>query len=277
MISFNSILSDAGIDASKTRLVRHRHAREYQRAVYYDAIHRDPRFDIYQASQINRRVIDLMCSAEVLAVFVVAPRRETVFVGLWRIKGSRKGYLPDPYRIPPRPPKDGNVIIDLERLSALDEYCGRIVVAWGGGERAWVQYAHRRDKQIIELRRRAEEESFPGFARFGCALHEVDALPATWLEPLRAIRGVYLLIHRPSGTQYVGSATGIDGFLGRWRGYANGHGGNAGMRELAHPAEDYDVRILETVGSNATPEDVYTIESLWKEKLGSRVQGLNRN
>ena len=88
---------------------------------------------------------------------------------------------------------------------------------------------------------------------------------------------MYLLVHRTSGAQYVGSATGGDGFLGRWRGYADGHGGNIAMRELGHPADNYDVRILETAGSGATVEDVYGLESHWKETLGSRAQGLNRN
>jgi hypothetical protein len=31
------------------------------------------------------------------------------------------------------------------------------------------------------------------------------------------------------------------------------------------------------VGSGATVEDVCDLESQWKKKLGSRVQGLNRN
>jgi hypothetical protein len=147
----------------------------------------------------------------------------------------------------------------------------------GGGERAWVQYAHRRDKEIVEIRPRAEEPHFPGFGRFVWGLHEVDALAPTWLEALRTSRGVYLLVDRENGAQYVGSASGEDGFIGRWRGYANGHGGNTAMRQLAGGAERYQVRVLETVGSGATYEEVCELESLWKEKLGSRVDGLNRN
>jgi hypothetical protein len=162
-------------------------------------------------------------------------------------------------------------------MPELDEYCGRIVVDWGGGERAWVQYADRRDKRIIELRRQAEEPPFPGFGRFSSGLHEVESLPTTWLEPLRSTRGVYILVHRDSGAQYVGSATGSDGFLKRWLCYSDGHGGNVALRELGHAADRFDVRILETVGSGAALEDVYALESAWKEKLGSRVQGLNRN
>ena len=39
MLRFNLLLTDTGIDPSETRLVRHRHERQYQRLVYQDAIH----------------------------------------------------------------------------------------------------------------------------------------------------------------------------------------------------------------------------------------------
>lgn len=234
VLGFNSLLTSVGLDPTKVRLLRHRHKREYQRLVYQDAIRRDPRFERYQSGQSNPTVIDQICSADAIAAFVVGPAGESVFVGLWRVTGSRKTHLPDPYVTAVRPPRDGCATIMLERMADLDKYCGRIVVDWGGGERAWVQYADRRDKEIVEIRRTAEEPHFPGFARFACGLHEVNSLPATWLEALRTSRGVYLLVDRETGAQYVGSATGEDGFIGRWRGYADGHGGNAAMRQLAH-------------------------------------------
>jgi hypothetical protein len=277
MLGFNSLLTAVGLDPSQVRLLRHRHRREFQRLVYQDAIHHDPRFEQYQSGQTNPTVIDQICSAAAIAAFVVGPARETVFVGLWSVMGSRRTNLPDPYMTAVKPPRDGSATVLLERMADLEQYCGRIVIDWGGGERAWVQYANRRDKEIIEIRRTAEEPHFPGFSRFACGLHEVEALPATWLEALRTSRGVYLLVDRESGAQYVGSATGEDGFIGRWRCYADGHGGNAAMRQLAYGPERYDVRILETVGSGATYDEVCNLESVWKDKLGSRVKGLNRN
>jgi hypothetical protein len=168
--------TDPGINASciKTRSAANRVSRPIKRA------------------RGNQRVIAQMRSARVLASFVADPSGDTVFVGLWQVNGSRSGHLPDPYPIPPPSPHEGSVIFDLERLDALREYRGRIVIDWGGGERAWVQYADRRDERILEVRRRAEEPGFPGYSRFGCGLHEVDALPSAWLEALRVIRGVYL-------------------------------------------------------------------------------------
>lgn len=277
MLGFNSLLTASGLPLNTVRLLRHRPRREYERLLYQDAIHGDSRFDQYQSGQTNPTVVDQMRSATAIASFVVGPAGETVFVGLWRVIGSRNAHLRDPYVPPAKSSRQEGATILLERMSELGQYRGRIVIDWGSGERAWVQYANRRDKEIIEIRRRAEEPNFPGFSRFGCGLHEVDALPSAWLETLRVSRGVYLLVDRESGAQYVGSASGEDGFIGRWRCYADGHGGNAAMRQLAHGPERYDVRILETVGSGASYDEVCGLESLWKDKLGSRAQGLNRN
>jgi hypothetical protein len=277
MLTFNALLASVGLDPATVRLIRHKHRREYQRLVYQDAIRAEPRFEQYQAGQCNARVIELIKSAAIISAFVVDPAAQTVFVGLWRVGGCRVAYLPDPYYAEPRPARGGDVTFEFTPMGELAEYKRRIVVDWGGGERAWVQYASRRDKQIVELKRRAEEEAFPGFGRFRCGLHEVDGVPTSWLAPLQATRGVYLLVHRLTGAQYVGCATGAEGFLGRWRGYADGHGGNVGLREIGHAADQYDIRVVETVGSSATVEDVICLETSWKDKLGSRAKGLNRN
>jgi hypothetical protein len=260
MLTFRMLLESAGIDAATVRLLRHRHAQRYQRAVFFDAIHRSERFQRYQEVQGNPRVIRQMASAALLAAFVPDPAGRTVFAGLWMVKGVRRGYSPDPYK-PPEAPGPHSSVFDTERLPALDSYVGRLVIDWGGGE----------------LRRHAEVPVVPGFRAFSCSLGELDALPESWLDVLRSTRGVYLLVHRQSGAQYVGSAPGAGGFLGRWGGYSDGHGGNVALRELAHAATDYDACILETVGSSATVDDIYELESRWKTKLGSRAQGLNRN
>lgn len=276
MLRFNTLLTAVGIDSTAVRLVRHRDP-TYNRAIYDDAIRRHPRFEQYQSGQGNPRIVSLIKSAEVLAAFVVDQRGQTVFVGLWRVRGFKNCYIPDPYRAPISTNPEHSVFFHLERMTALDEYSGRVIVDWGGSERAWVQYAQRQDKQIVELRRVAIEEPFPGFAKFSCRLSELGGLPSRWQEVLRSARGIYLLVEHASGAQYVGSAAGLDGFIGRWLQYGNGHGGNVGMRELACSPEAYDVCILETVGTGVGLDEIYAAETLWKNKLGSRAQGLNRN
>jgi hypothetical protein len=98
----------------------------------------------------------------------------------------------------------------------------------------------------------------------------------SWVQVLRNARGIYLLVRRKTGEQYVGSVTGSDGFFGRWLCYRNGYGGNVGMRELTADAAEYDVNILE-VAANAMTDEIYARESMWKTKLGTRAVGLNRN
>jgi hypothetical protein len=53
------------------------------------------------------------------------------------------------------------------------------------------------------------------------------------------------------------------------------HGGNVLLKKRS--PKPYQLSILETVSSLATPDDVIRRERMWKEKLGSRAFGLNLN
>ena len=100
-----------------------------------------------------------------------------------------------------------------------------------------------------------------------------------WQDRLSGCAGVYLLVHPDTGRQYVGSATGAEGFLGRWRSYAaDGHGGNEMLRPLSREGiPKYQITILEVAGSARTTEDILRREATWKEQLGARAHGLNAN
>jgi len=276
MITFNQLLRIAGLDPDLVRLVRHRDP-NVQRAVFDAAIKGEPSFDEYQEHQGTEQVIAQFRAAKYLAAFVVEPiTSETIFVGVWERVGERPG--PEP-RVPLSiaGTLSASIAFETRRVDALSEYRGRLVIDWGDGTRAWVQRADRQDKPIVEIRREPKEPAFPGFLHLRLPLDAAADVPPAWAVALRSVRGVYLLVHRESGDQYVGAAYGADGILGRWLCYADGHAGNVGMRELAASASAYDATILEIVGSDATIDDVCQRESLWKTKLGSRAKGLNRN
>lgn len=96
------------------------------------------------------------------------------------------------------------------------------------------------------------------------------------METLKSSCGVYLLTCPKTKEQYVGSATGGDGFWGRWQDYIlTGHGGNIALKKR-NPS-DYQVSILEVAGTAVTIEDIKNMEEKWKSKLQNRVMGLNRN
>lgn len=233
----------------------------------------DERFRLYQESQDKDQVIAQFRAAKHLAGFVVDPTtKATIFMGAWDLLGERPP-TQDPFN-----PRGPNAVAFRSVVRAdFDAYRGRLVIDWGDGERAWVQRADLQDKPIVELREQREDPKFPGFMHFKLALHDVENVPVSWAEVLRNARGIYLLVHRESGDQYVGSAYGEHGFFARWKSYADGHGGNVAMKDLGAPAAAYEATILEVVGSDATPLDIFERETLWKTKLGTRAKGLNRN
>jgi hypothetical protein len=275
VLTFNALLRAADIDPTGVLLLRHRDPR-VQRQVYEAALGCDPAFDVYQAAQRDPRVIASFKKASHLAGFAIDHAGECVFVGIWEVGGPVDEPCTDPFpgmRHDPRPA----IVFATRRVEVLDQYRGRLVIDWGDGQRAWVQRAHLRTKPIVEIRRQIAEPVFPGFLQFTARLSEVEALPSTWVAALRSTGGVYLLVHRERAHLYVGSATGGEGFFGRWQAYQNGHGGNVGMQEIEGKAEDYDVSILETAGTGLEDREVLRLEANWKQKLASRLHGLNRN
>ncbi|MGC1496303.1 MAG: GIY-YIG nuclease family protein [Sulfitobacter sp.] len=164
---------------------------------------------------------------------------------------------------------------DLEWVEHGHELAERILVRWGTGTRAWSQRAHLQNKEIMEVRMQAQEPVFPGFSAFRAQISEIPTFPASWVGALENVRGIYLLVTK-QGEQYVGSASGADGFMGRWRGYlANGHGGNVLLRAGGH--HDYSVSVLEIASPDMTMADIVAKEAFWKERLGARAHGLNAN
>lgn len=272
-LTFNLILEDIGIDPSDVRMLRHTPDRYFGRTLY--ALWRDahPDFLTYQRTQAVRKRANL--KAPYWASFVVTPARSVMFVGLFKVE--RAGSCPEGAMDPvTHDDISGADLYDQELVPESVPYIGRIFIDWGASAITWVQRADKQPKPILEIARAFEEEAFPGYAAFISDLSAISSLPTGWLAALRASRGIYLLTCPKTREQYVGSATGEDGFLGRWLWYVrDGHGGNVGLK--SREPSDYQVSILEVSGSSATEAEIYAAEALWKRKLQSREMGLNRN
>ena len=276
-IMFSTILREAGLDLTDVRLIRHKDTRATRGRSPYE-LWRDnrPQFELYQSTQKikNRKKF----TAPYWAVFVVNVNDETMFAGLY--KARYHGLLT---RDTPQPHIEGGIdkagscdVYDLTLADALHDLIGRLFIDWGPGALAWVQYADRRDKPITELRMSFREEEFPGFLNFIQPLSKFAKLPKSWATALRSSRGVYLLTCPKTKEQYVGSATGEEGFWGRWQEYVQtGHGGNVALK--SREPSDYQVSILEVAGTSATTEDIKEMEGRWQRKFQSKEMGLNRN
>lgn len=204
-----------------------------------------------------------------------------VFAGVYRPTGKTW--------IEAQPGEDAHYWYDLERITAADEWIGRLYVKSSYKER------HSRptgellaeDLLIEELKReRVSMEEFPGYNKVQITMAQLDLVVrhdlTTWRTALSQVKGIYVVTDTTNGKLYVGKADGADGLWGRWSSYAvNGHGHNVAlMAEFgidAPPERKFDLRfcILEIAPPMAI--DLDDREKHWKEVLGSRNFGYNRN
>jgi len=281
-LRFDHLITEVGLDLADVRLLRHQDTRWGKGRTPFSLWRDDSEeFARYQSTQ--KRDFRSYFSGSHWASFVGTSDGGTLFVGLYEI--ALAGPLPEGWidpltQVPPGGTTEAAQDYDLyeTRLSPLlAEYIGRVSIDWNrGGERSWRQRADRRNKPILTIAESFREPDYPGHTQLISTLAALDNLPVSWQAVLASSKGVYLLTCPRTREQYVGIATGEQGFLGRWREYAmTGHGGNVGLK--SREPSDYQISILEVMGSAATAEDLFKAETLWKRKLQSGEMGLNRN
>jgi hypothetical protein len=274
MLTFNFLLKDAGVDPANVKLTRHQDKRAMRGCTPYELWWaKDGRLEQYQRIQRKEK----FKGATHVASFVGTHDNDTLFVGLYTVDG--KGFAP-PGTLDPVHGGDvrGLHLYEMSKSDLLQQYEGRLFIQWGKNYIQWAQNAKDQDKAITEIRREVGEPPFPGFMSFPpTPFGSLDSLPYSWQAALRTVKGVYVCLCMTTGKHYVGKASGAGGFWERWQEYVRtGHGGNQGMK--LNPGAKYQVAILEVAGSAATEEDILTLESRWKEKLGSRdFENLCRN
>ena len=182
-------------------------------------------------------------------------------------------------------------IYTLTPCEDLADLYDRLIINWGESTISWHQ--KRLDKPIDQILPTGFVSHFPGWDKVNIGYQELNSIMKNpdgnldWFEFLNKHVGVYLILDTTSGQQYVGSATGENGFWGRWLGYAGekaeGHNSNRGLIDLLNlKGVDhknnfrYSLHHVFSKGS-VTENTVLEYESLLKEKMGSRVTGLNHN
>ena len=276
-IYFNSLLAQFGISPTSVVLLRHQDKSATRGRTPYELWRDSPgAFEAYQMCQSFENQSRLS-RAPLWASFVATPDGSTMFVGIYA--ATHTGPLAVDT---PRPHKEGVDLAgscdhyDLRLDPRFIDLQGKLFVEWGDGTRAWIQRADNQNKTVSQLRTAFKEPEFPGLLNFMEPLSRIETLPATWISVLKEAAGVYLLTCPQTREQYVGSASGAEGFWSRWCQYVtNNHGGNIALKSREY--SDYQVSVLEVAGTAATREDVLAMESRWKKKLKSQEMGLNRN
>lgn len=137
--------------------------------------------------------------------------------------------------------------------------------------------AARYNAKVLEIKRAPDQEQFPTLMKFRKRVSDLPNIPPSWQDPLKEAKGIYLLTFASDGQQYVGSASGDEGFWQRWSDYVRtGNGGNRVLiREKRDARTGATVSILEVTGSALTRQEIIDREMNWQIKLGSRAKRLD--
>ena len=277
------LLENRGLDTSRRiKMLRHQDRR-------YDVhdLYKTGRLAAYQSVQGQN-----LLNCDYAVSFLGLEKTRSLFVGVWRVLGSRP--MSDVARDPAFPfpewyDEEDSIFYDMEEIPDFEDMKDRVVIDWGRSTRMWHQWLDReRPKAIIEILPVGHVAEFPGYQDFILSFDELERIVENpeanriWHVMLGAVAGIYLITDTKTGQQYVGSAYGQRGVLGRWREYAGtGHGGNALLRKLIEDNAGYRLNLrftlLRTLPKVLTNREVIQYERLYKDKLGTRAHGLNLN
>jgi hypothetical protein len=186
--------------------------------------------------------------------------------------------------------RDG-VNYEAEELAEFRPLYGRLVVKYHKSH----QVQHRWLREVIGqmevsqlLPSTFDGYDFPGYDRVRLNYSQLETIidreKPDWINALKSQKAVYLITDLSDGKQYVGSATGDNMLLQRWRDYvSNGHGGNKRLEAIIkekgfeHVKDCFQYSILENYNARVDDNLILERESWWKETLGTRAFGLNDN
>lgn len=290
----NDLLRNVGIDPQRTLVLRHRPFEpQLAKALPLIASERPHLFNLYQSYQgpiVERSMLALRGGW--LVSFISYGPGKAAFVGIYTIGDATPRTLEQFWAEP------GNLTLrelgyqgfadtgrqqvqmrfDLGDTKIYDDWRGKLVVGWPGGERGWYRRAHNNIMPIVAIR---EENAFAppikSFDEVEFTWAELSILPQRWRAALEQWRGIYAIWDSTDAKTYIGSAYGNENILGRWERYgATGHGGNKLLRERNPSA--FRFTILQRLSPDMLQADVVRIENTWKTRLHTRAPfGLNEN
>lgn len=268
MFSFTELMSLKTdiLTTHPVKYIRHSDTRE----AYRDVVKDREQLLKYQAEQ-DKAVFK---NCDYLASFVGLEQSKALFIGLFKVDGCRR--------------KGSGYEYQLSEVEGFEDCKDRVIIDWGKGTQSWHQWVDKNPKTVLEILPQGYIGEFPGLLNFTLDMSELIQLQANpsankdWYLPLSTIKGIYLILDTHTGNQYIGSACGERGIWQRWADYArNGHGGNQQLKVLCQTTKNYEkyfqFTLLQSVPSNTTEKEVIALESLYKQKLGTRVFGLNSN
>ena len=173
----------------------------------------------------------------------------------------------------------------LKETDIMDDLTERLIIDWGSGKRSWHQKGTI-EKRVVAIK--TDSKPFPGFLDIFVTYEELREIInepirySNWQDEMFSVNAIYLITDTKDGRMYVGSTSGRNGLLGRWRNYVRTkHGGNKELKEKLerHPRRylDFKFSVLEVLPKDMDVTEIHRKETLWKEKLKTKEYGMNSN
>lgn len=179
--------------------------------------------------------------------------------------------------------------LKLKRLNEFNKFKNRLVIDWIVPRGWYNTYGKVQNKSIIKLLPYNFVKDFSGLMNVQLMFQELKTIienPQSneeWFNSLTRLQAIYLILYKKTGSQYIGTTFGENGLWQRWESYVKGDktGGNKELIKLKEENSDFynefQFSILEVLSKTADQKYCSEKESLWKEKLGTRAHGLNKN
>jgi len=288
MIELNNLLEKEDLDPKTGMVMRHRPTEPgFRKALRWLAADKLDLYNAYQSSH-SETVERALGRATYLVSCIGHEPGKALFVGVYRVDGWRnmtgkRWAAVEPgkklIQLGVRGPDSERQfrVFNLVCTKHLAAWKGRLVVEWPPPERSWWRWAGRNRMPVDAVHPESIlVKQMPPWNEFVLTYSQLQALPRAWQDAMGQWRGIYLILDGASGKSYVGSAYGQENILGRWRSYSRtGHGSNVELK--GRDPSKFTFAILQLVAQDLPKDEVVRIESNWKDRLGTREFGLNRN
>lgn len=288
MITIQDILKARGIDPTKTvKLIRHSLKDEKLKGSDHDPnyLYRKskPAFFEYQSVQGPNNIFNV----DYVVSFLSEEDNRARFIGVFKIKTI--------HEIKDRNDKhwtcdDDKWYYEMEKDPRFSDLEERIIIQWRGQANRWHRCCEKEYNRmdIVEISPGLDYNPFPGYLKINLSFNELKKIYENkyveWKNALSAVYGVYVICDNNTGDLYIGSAYGENGGIwGRWNDYANnGHGGNVSLKNLIKNDSNYANKyfkfsLLAIMPKSSTKQEVIDRETLYKNKFGTKMHGLNNN
>jgi hypothetical protein len=273
----SDILKRNDIDPKRCKLVRHSLNHKRCKICYENDF-----IDHYQKIQSK----NFYGNCDVVLSFINEPGTSAKFIGCYKVgegKLINKTLMPEGFPAPEMFSED-KYYFDLQPSELMSDLKNRLIIDWGKAAVSWYQWATN-EKLVLAIQANPKY-IFQGYDKIVLSFAELKeiiddkTLYENWHLALSSVYAIYLIVDTKDGKQYVGSAYGQGGLLSRWACYiATKDGDNKQMKELICYMPDrfeyFQFSILQILPKTIAPEEVITIENLYKKKLQSKEFGLN--